>query len=246
MKNIIIIGAQSAIASACARLWAAQGATFFLVGRNPAKLANLADDLMVRGAAAAHAHPLDVNDQAAHAAMLAAACAALGRVDGLLVAHGTLPDQTACAADPALTHREFLTNGLSVIDLLTLFANHFEQQGHGRIGVISSVAGDRGRPSNYVYGSAKAAVSVFCEGLRARLFRAGVSVTDIRPGFIATPMTAGLPLPSALVAQPDAVAERIVAAIDKKRDVVYVPTFWAAIMLVIRTLPRFVFKRLKL
>jgi len=246
MKRILIIGATSAIASACARLWATQGASLFLVGRDAEKLEALADDLSVRGASAAHKYQMDANDIPAHTAMVGAAVTALGAFDIALIAHGTLPDQAACEADAALALREFTTNGTSVIALLTELANQFEQQRNGAIGVITSVAGDRGRPSNYVYGSAKAAVSVFCEGLRARLFKADVSLTDIRPGFVATPMTQGLTLPPLLIAQPETVARRIVAGIDRKADVLYVPAFWALIMMIIRNMPGAIFKRVKL
>ena len=141
---------------------------------------------------------------------------------------------------------EFMSNGTSAIALLTVLANELERQRNGAIGVITSVAGDRGRPSNYLYGSAKAAVSVFCDGLRARLFKAGVSLTDIRPGFVATPMTQGLALPALLLAQPETVAKRIVAGIERKRDVLYAPAFWSVVMWVIRSIPRAVFKRIHL
>ena len=246
MKKILIIGATSAIAEHCARLWAVQGAQFFLVGRDAIKLDALSADLGVRGAVAAHTWVLDATHISEHAAMLAAAAQALGTFDIALIAYGTLPDQAACEQDAVLTLQEFANNGTSVIALLTVLAQQFEQQGCGSIAVITSVAGDRGRPSNYVYGSAKAAVSVFCEGLRARLFKAGVSLTDIRPGFVATPMTTGLVLPVALVAQPESVARRILAGIGQQVDVLYVPAFWSLIMLVIRSIPRFVFKRMKL
>jgi decaprenylphospho-beta-D-erythro-pentofuranosid-2-ulose 2-reductase len=246
MRRVLIIGATSAIATACARLWAAEGAELFLVGRDAGKLAALADDLCVRGAASARTIQMDANDVPAHAPMVRAALEALGGIDIALIAHGTLPDQPACEKDAELALRELSTNGTSVIALLTVLANQFEASGAGALAVITSVAGDRGRPSNYVYGSAKAAVSVFCEGLRARLFQAGVSLTDIRPGFVATPMTQQLRLPAVLVSQPDVVARRIVAGIDRKADVLYVPAFWAAIMLAIRAIPRAVFKRLRL
>lgn len=246
MKNILIIGANSAIASACARIWASRGASLVLVGRDVDKLEAQAADLTVRGATKVGIWPMDATELAAHGPMLDAAQEVLGTLDCALIAHGTLPDQTACEADAALSLREFTTNCTSVIALLTHLANRFEAQAHGTIGVITSVAGDRGRPSNYVYGSAKAAVSTFCEGLRARLFRAGVRLTDIRPGFVATPMTAGLPLPAALVAQPDDVARRIVAGLEKGTDVLYAPAFWTLIMAVIRAIPRPVFKRLSL
>jgi decaprenylphospho-beta-D-erythro-pentofuranosid-2-ulose 2-reductase len=246
MKRILIIGATSSIASACAREWAGVGAHFFLVGRDAGKLEALAADLGVRGAGATHTWTMDATEVAAYSAMVEAAIQALGGFDIALIAHGTLPDQTACQGDAALTLREFTTNGSSVIALLTVLATQFEQQRSGAIAVITSVAGDRGRPSNYVYGSAKAAVSVFCEGLRARLFKAGVSLTDIRPGFVATPMTQGLLLPAALVAQPEAVARRAVAGIEHGKDVLYTPAFWALIMAIIRNIPRFVFKRMTL
>jgi short-subunit dehydrogenase len=189
---------------------------------------------------------MDVTDIPAQRAMVDAGAQALGACDVALIAYGTLPDQGACERDPALALREFGTNGTSVIALLTLLANQFERQRSGAIAVITSVAGDRGRPSNYVYGSAKAAVSTFCEGLRPRLFRAGVSVTDIRPGFVDTPMTRGLQLPAALVAQPHAVARRIVAGIERGADVLYTPAFWASIMALIGSIPRPLFKRMQL
>jgi short-subunit dehydrogenase len=218
----------------------------FLVARDSEKLAAIARDLSVRGASAVHTWQMDANDLPAHTDMLKAVVQALGAIDIALIAHGTLPDQKACEADAARALREFTTNASSAIALLTVLANQFEQQRSGAIGVITSVAGDRGRPSNYVYGSAKAAVSVFCEGLRARLYKAGVSLTDIRPGFVATPMTQGLALPAPLVAQPASVARRIVAGIDRKADVLYAPAMWALIMTIIRMIPRAIFKRLKL
>lgn len=246
MKRILIIGATSAIATACARMWAVQGASLFLVARDAEKLEALAGDLTVRGAAKVRTFQMDANETPVHSAMLDVAVQALGQIDIALIAHGTLPDQRACEADATVALREFATNGLSVIALLTVLANKFERQHGGAIGVITSVAGDRGRPSNYLYGSAKAAVSIFCEGLRARLFKAGVSLTDIRPGFVATPMTQGLPLPAPLVVEPEVVAKRVVKSIERKTDVLYAPAFWTLIMLVIRNIPSPIFKRMKL
>ena len=246
MKKILIIGAASAIASACARLWAADKAQFFLVARNPERLRQTADDLAARGAGAVHVYALDMNQFDQHAAMLEACYGALGSVDIALVAHGTLPDQAACQQDVALALREFSSNGLSVVSVLTLLANRMEAQRSGVLAVVSSVAGDRGRYSNYLYGTAKAAVSIFCEGLRARLFHAGVHVLTIKPGFVDTPMTKGLPLPGPLVATPERVARDIKRAVERRANVVYTLGFWALIMLVIKCVPDFVFKRLKL
>lgn len=247
MKNILIVGATSAIAIACAREWAKQGdARFFLVARNGERLKQVADDLTARGAKLAACHQLDIDSLERHSGMLERCASELGSLDIVLVAPGTLPDQAACQADPAVAVREFNTNAVSVIALLTPIANTLEAQKRGTLAVISSVAGDRGRPSNYLYGSAKAALSAFCEGLNARLFKSGVHVLTIKPGFVATPMTAGLPLPGPLVATPEQVASDIVRAVEKRKDVLYTRWFWAIIMLIIRSVPRFLFKRASL
>lgn len=246
MRRILIIGATSAIAVACARRWNRDGARFFLVARNAGRLEQVAADLRTRNATDVQTFDLDATNLEGHAAMLESAMAALGQIDVALIAHGTLPDQAACERDADLTLQQFAINGGSVIALLTRLANTLEAQRSGCLAVITSVAGDRGRPSNYLYGSAKAAVSTFCEGLRARLFRSGVHVIDIRPGFVDTPMTRGLPLPGLLVVQPDTVARRIVAGIDRRTDVLYAPRFWTLIMFVIRAIPGFAFKRIRL
>jgi short-subunit dehydrogenase len=246
MKRIVIVGATSAIAQACARRWAGPDSRFFLVARNTSRLQQSADDLIARGAAAAVCWTLDIDDVAAHEPMWRAARENLGEIDIVLLAHGTLPDQKDCEASVELSIREIQTNGLSTIALLTLIANSLEQQRSGSIAVISSVAGDRGRPSNYVYGTAKAMVSTFCEGLRARLHRAGVNVLTIKPGFVATPMTEGLALPALLVSSPERVAGDIDAAIAARKGVLYTAWFWRWIMLVIKLIPTAVFKRLSL
>lgn len=246
MKNILIVGATSAIATACARQWASQHARFFLVARNNEKLSQVADDLRARGASEVILHNLDLNDLGAHEVMLHSVFDAFDRLDITLIAHGTLPDQASCQAEVESALSEFSSNGLSVIALLTRLANRMERQGSGNIAVISSVAGDRGRPSNYLYGSAKAAVTTFCEGLRARLFKAGVHLTTIKPGFVDTPMTQGLPLPKALVATPERVASDICTAIETCKPSIYTPWFWSLIMLIIRSIPDSVFKRLSL
>jgi short-subunit dehydrogenase len=246
VRRVLIVGATSAIAVACARRWADAGAEMVLVARNPERLAATAGDLKARGAGRTATCLLDIDRLDAHGAMLDQAFESLGSVDIVLVAPGTLPDQQACEKDAALAAREFSTNALALIALLTGLALKLEAQKHGTIAVISSVAGDRGRASNYLYGAAKAALSTFCEGLRARLFRSGVHVLTVKPGFVATPMTAALDLPAALTASPDRVARDILAAIERRRDVLYTPRFWALVMLVIRTIPSFVFKRIRL
>jgi decaprenylphospho-beta-D-erythro-pentofuranosid-2-ulose 2-reductase len=246
MKNIVIVGATSAIAVACARQWATQGAHFFLVARNLERLQQVADDLKARGAQTVLCQQLDIDQLDAHEAVVQRCAVELGALDVVLIAPGTLPDQQACQNDVQVAVREFNTNAVSIIALLTRFANVIEQQRRGTIAVISSVAGDRGRQTNYLYGSAKAALSTFCDGLRARLFKVGAHVVTIKPGFVATPMTAGLPLPGPLVATADRVGSDIVRAVERGKDVIYTPWFWWGIMLIIRSIPGRVFKRLSL
>jgi short-subunit dehydrogenase len=243
MQRVLLIGATSAIAEATARLFAARGASFVLVGRDAARLSNIAADLQVRGAPAAHVHTLDVNDVPAHAPMLDAAWALLGGIDLVLIAHGTLPDQAACEASVDLAMREFSSNGTSTIALATAIAPRL--QAPATLAVISSVAGDRGRASNYLYGSAKAAVSTFLSGMRQRLDGKGINVLTIKPGFVDTPMTHAFKK-GPMWATPEQVARGIVAAIDRRRGVVYLPWFWWGIMQVICHIPEFVFRRIKL
>lgn len=245
MKKTLLVGATSAIATACARHWAREGATFFLVGRTEEKLGQVADDLSARGATV-HTHLLDLNNLEQHSAMLDECFAKMGEVNVALIAHGTLPDQKACEQNAQQAVQEFTNNGLSVIALLTDLANRMEAQKSGCIAVISSVAGDRGRPSNYLYGAAKAAVTAFCSGLRGRLFKSGVQVLTIKPGFVDTPMTQGLPLPKLLLATPEKVAQDIVRAVEKRCDNLYTPWFWRYIMLIIIHIPGAIFKRLGL
>jgi short-subunit dehydrogenase len=246
MTNILIVGATSAIAAACARQWSGQGVRFFLAARDGDKLAATEKDLAARGATIAGTCTFDATVTDSVATVVPACLSALGTVDIALIAHGTLPDQAACERDATLAVREVTANALSVVALLTELAQAMENQRRGVIAVISSVAGDRGRPTNYVYGAAKSAVTAFCEGLRARLFAAGVHVLTIKPGFVETPMTAGLALPGPLVASAEKVASDICRAVRRRKDVLYTPWFWRPIMTIIVLLPRFVFKRIRL
>ncbi|SEM34059.1 Short-chain dehydrogenase [Luteibacter sp. UNCMF331Sha3.1] len=245
MQRVLIIGATSAIAEATARLYAERGARLHLVARNRPKLDAIADDLLVRGAPEVTHAALDVGDFSAHAAVIDEAWRALGDVDVVLVAHGTLPDQAACESSVDTALAEFAVNGTSTIALLTLIANRMQTAGRGTIAVISSVAGDRGRASNYLYGSAKAAVSTFLSGLRQRMAKHGVDVVTIKPGFVDTPMTRDFKK-GALWAKPEVIAEGIVHAVDKGRPVAYLPWFWFGVMTIIRCIPEFLFKRLSL
>ncbi|NKB49610.1 MAG: SDR family oxidoreductase [Alphaproteobacteria bacterium] len=245
MENIVIFGAYSAIAEATARHLAPSGGRFFLVGRDSAKLDQVAADLKVRGAQEVHIFASDLAVPSEMLASVEALYGAFDKVDVALLAHGTLPDQQACQGDAAQTLAALEVNGLSHIGLLTLLAERLEQQGSGTIAVITSVAGDRGRKSNYVYGTAKRAVSTFLDGLRHRLAATDVKVIDIRPGFVDTPMTADFDK-GALWASPDKVGGDIARAIEKGRPVVYSPWFWRYIMVIIRNVPAFVFHKTNL
>lgn len=245
MKKILIIGATSAIAEATARVYAKNGAQLYLLARNNERLQTMSLDLSVRGADSVEHATLDVNDIQSHQQHLKTALESLGHIDIALIAHGTLPDQQACEQNTELALNELQTNGISTVTLLSELANIFAEQKQGTIAVISSPAGDRGRQSNYVYGAAKACVSVFAQGLRNRLFASGVNVLTIKPGFVDTPMTAEFKK-GLLWAQPEAVAKGIVKAIEKGKAQVYLPWFWLFIMTIILHIPETIFKRLKL
>ncbi|MBA4285954.1 MAG: short-chain dehydrogenase [Xanthomonadaceae bacterium] len=245
MRRILIMGATSAIAEATAREFAALGAALFLVGRDADRLAAIADDLRLRGAAQVEIRVLDARELAAYPQLVDTATARLGGLDTALLAHGTLTDQAAAQASIELLADEFRINALSHMALCTELGNRFESQGHGCIAVISSVAGDRGRQSNYVYGAAKAAVTAFTSGLRQRLHPKGVTVLTIKPGFVDTPMTAAF-RKGPLWATPAQVGKAIARAVQRGTPVLYTPWFWWPIMQIIRNIPEAIFRKLRL
>lgn len=245
MRKILIIGASSAIAQATARLFAQQKDALFLVGRNEEKLAQQAEDLRLQGAHKVDYAAFDLNEFEHHPTILSQATVSLNGLDTVLIAHGILDDQKAGEQEYVVAEEALRTNFLSVVSLLTPIANQFEQQRYGSIAVISSVAGDRGRQSNYIYGTAKGAVSIFLSGLRNRLAAANVNVLTIKPGFVDTPMTAEFKK-GALWASPEQVAAGIHQGIEKEKSCVYLPSFWWLIMFIIRSIPESIFKRLKL
>jgi len=220
------VGATSAIVQETTKRFAKDQCKLFLVGRSDSKLTAVKEDLQVRGAQQVEMMTLDLANLERHSELVDSAVTALGGLDAVLIGHGTLGDQEACEQDVDETLRELTINCTSVISLLTLLANYFEKQKRGCLAVISSVAGDRGRKSNYVYGTAKGAVSIFLQGLRNRLFESGVHVVTIKPGFVDTPMTASMPK-NFLFAKPET-------------------GFWRLIMLMVKSLPEFLFKRLSL
>jgi decaprenylphospho-beta-D-erythro-pentofuranosid-2-ulose 2-reductase len=244
VQRILIVGATSAIATEVARAFAERGARLILTARKPERLAAVADDLTVRGAAGVDTAVLDVLAIESHAGVVERAFAQ-GRLDVAVIAHGMLPDQARCQESAAETVRALEVNFTATAALLTLLANRFEAQRGGVIAVIASVAGDRGRQSNYVYGAAKGGLAVFLQGLRNRLHHRGVSVVTLKPGFVDTPMTAEVPK-NPLFSTARRAGRAIHRAIEGRRDVAYIPWFWRPIMVLVTSLPESVFKRLRL
>uniref|UniRef100_Q47FC6 Short-chain dehydrogenase/reductase SDR n=1 Tax=Dechloromonas aromatica (strain RCB) TaxID=159087 RepID=Q47FC6_DECAR len=244
-KRIVIIGATSAIAEQCARLWAKENPSeMVLVGRNQEKIERVASDLKVRAPdttiTCIKADFLDPNQIQTLVEQIYKA----GNVDIALIAHGSLPNQEACQCDLNLCREAMDVNGISPVLFAEAFATHMQKTNSGTLAVIGSVAGDRGRKSNYVYGAAKGLVTRYVQGLQHRLANTDTKVVLIKPGPTDTPMTAHLKQSGAKLAAVDRVASEIVRGIANGQMVVYVPKIWNVIMMVIRHLPHFVFRRM--
>lgn len=244
-RRVAIFGATSAIAQAVARQMAQRGDPLVLVGRGAERLEAVASDLRVRGAVAVHTLVADLADTAQHEALAAQAWNALGGLDVALIAHGVLGSQKDAEASDERLQEILAANFTSAASLAMRLAPRFERQGRGTLAAIGSVAGDRGRQSNYAYGAAKGGLAIFLAGLRHRLHASGVRVVTLKPGFVDTPMTRDFPK-GPLWATPEQAAAAIVRAIDRGAAVAYVPGFWRAIMLVIRALPEWVLFRTRL
>lgn len=236
--NVLILGATSAVAGEVARLLRARGARLYLLARSSERLGALADEL---GTSVVGFGAVDFTETEATLAAVRAALATLGTVDLALIAQGDLGDQELSEVDFSEAERQLLVNYVGVVAQLTVLGPFFEAQRSGTIAVISSVAGVRGRPRNYTYGSAKAGLTVYLQGLRSRLWPA-VAVTTILMGPVDTPMTTGH-RKNALFASRQRAARDIVRAILRGRGEVYVPGFWRWIMLVVRWLPEPLFQR---
>jgi short-subunit dehydrogenase len=244
-KKILVLGATSGIAEATCRIWAAQGARLFLVARNADKLAAVAADLTTRGASYVDTAVADLDDTAQHPALLAHAINSLTGMDVAYLAHGILGEQPQAEQEFAHAEQILHTNFIAPVSMLTWLANYCVQRHAGVLAVISSVAGDRGRKSNYLYGASKAGLSAFLGGLRNRIDREGVTVLTIKPGPVKTAMTSGMK-GSEKFADVNKVAQTIVSAVEKRRDSLYVPFQWQPIMLVIRNIPEKIFKKFNL
>jgi decaprenylphospho-beta-D-erythro-pentofuranosid-2-ulose 2-reductase len=242
MKRVLITGATSAIAAAMARKLAQGGARLYLLGgRSQEKLDRLVTEL---GPAVAGARTADLDQTDDNAGAVEVAIAALGGLDLAVIAQGTLGNQLASESDYDEAEAILRTNLLGVVSLLIPIGNHFERTGGGNIAVFSSVAAERGRPRNYTYAAAKGALNVYLQGLRSRLYPRGTKIHVLKVGPVHTPMTTDH-VKNRLFAHPEAVADEILAAIDKGRAVAWVPWFWRPIMTVVRSLPEPLFQRAK-
>lgn len=243
MSTLLVLGATSDIARATARMFALNGWNIQLAGRDQAALSRMAQDIAVRTGKTVSCFFFDAL-QSDNTVRFWESLPEKPEV--VLCAVGLLGDQQTAQHDSAQAETIITTNFSGLIPVLSLAANHFEAQEKGCIIGISSVAGDRGRASNYIYGSAKAGLTAFLSGLRNRLARAHVHVMTVKPGFVATRMTKDMHLPPALTAMPDEVAAAIWKGMEKKRNVVYVRPVWRFIMLAIRHIPENIFKFMKL
>lgn len=242
---VLILGATSAIARGCAAAFAARGCALYLAGRDRDELKRLASDLRIRYGVPVETGRFDALAVKHHGEFIEQVIASLGGLTGVVSALGDMGDPGQQACDPLAVAHLIDVNFTGVASLLTHCANHLQAKGSGFIIGITSVAGDRGRQSNYPYGAAKGGLSLFLQGLRNRLHPNGVRVLTIKPGFVDTAMTFGMP-GLFLVADPVDVGQRIARAVEGRADVVYVPWFWRYIMMIIRAIPESLFKRLKL
>jgi decaprenylphospho-beta-D-erythro-pentofuranosid-2-ulose 2-reductase len=244
MRKIIILGATSGIALEVQRLLAHEGRELLLVARSPQRLAEIQSDLLVRGAHQVWTYSADLASIQQHAAMFDFARRTFPDFDTVLLAYGSMHDQKDSETSIDTLLEELQVNFISASAILTLFAADLERRRTGCLAAITSVAGDRGRRSNYVYGSAKGALSLFLQGLRSRLHPAGVRVITIKPGPVQTPMTDHLPN-AARFADPQQVARDIVRALERRSpEVLYTPKIWRYIMIAVQQIPETIFKRL--
>ncbi len=240
---ILVFGANSAICHEFLKLYAAAGAKFFLVARNSEKLLAIADDLVARGGAIGGTASYDFTDWQQHEDCVIKARESLGKIDIAVVAHGSLPRQAECETSAAAVTACMDDNFTSAAVIIQACAQQLSLQGHGTLAVLSSVAGDRGRKSNYTYGAAKAGINTLLQGLQGRFSGSSVKIVNIKLGMVISPMTADMKH-GPIWATPDAIAPTICRAIARGRRVCYVPGYWRVIMLVIRCLPTHVLAKL--
>lgn len=243
MKNVLILGAGSEIAQACAHSFARDGKSLTLASRKTERLEEIAADIRIRHSCEVAVRAFDALATDSHQEFYKS----LPQPPGIVIcAFGYLGEQEQAQSDFAQARRIIDTNYSGAVSILEVIAADFAARGAGAIVGIGSVAGDRGRQSNYIYGSAKGAFAIYLAGLRNRMMKSGVHVLTVKPGFVDTKMTAGMDLPPLLTAQAERVAEDIRKAVAKRRNIIYSFWIWRYIMLVIRSVPEAIFKRLSM
>lgn len=245
MKTILIVGSTSEIAQATAEEFAKNGWNLILAARDEKKNSAIKSHLITKYGINAYTIHYDAAHHDESKSLLDMALGVSAEVNAVLISHGVLPNQEEIEGDTDKIASVFKVNSLSVIEISELTAQYFEKRMSGTLAVISSVAGDRGRQSNYIYGASKSVVSTYYQGLRNRLYKSGVSVVTIKPGFVDTAMTADIQK-NALFASPESVGKSIYKAMIKKKNIVYLPWFWRYIILIVKSVPETIFKRLKL
>lgn len=243
MSYVLIVGAKSDIAKAIAREYAKNGYDLYLASRHSDSLSNLAKDIELRSSVKVEVKEFDMSDFNSHEKFYNSL---EPKPLGVIIVAGYMAEQKDCQSDFVKTLNTINVNYTGAVSLLNIITNDMEQNKNGFIIGVSSVAGDRGRKANYIYGSSKAAFSAYLSGLRNRLYESGVKVLTVKPGFVATKMTAGLDLPTKLTTQPEDVARDIYNAQQKGKDVLYTKGIWRFIMLIIKHIPEFIFKKMSI
>ena len=240
IKGALIIGATSAIAEECSRQLISKTKSIFLFGRNKNKLEKIANDLEVRGINKVSYDTFDAEKHSSQAKnMIDNVHANIQGFDTAIFSHGLMLDQEDCEKSINQTKNILDINLLSMVSYLIAVSQYFIKRGHGgKIIVISSVAGDRARISNYIYGASKAALSFFCDGMNQKLQQHNINILVVKPGFIDTPMTANIKNKGFLWSTPEKVAKDIIKNISKRKRILYTPWFWKIIMIIIKLIPR--------
>ena len=243
MSYVLIIGAKSDIAKEVAREYAKNGYNLYLAARDAKSLEGLANDIKIRSGVDVKLKKFDITDFGSHQNFYESL---EPKPLGVIVVAGYMAEQKECEADFSKTLNTINVNFTGAVSILNIVANDMEQNKNGFIVGVSSVAGDRGRKANYIYGSAKAGFSAYLSGLRNRLYESGVNVLTVKPGFVATKMTAELDLPAKLTAQPEDVAKDIFEAQQNGKDILYTKSIWRYVMLIIKHIPEFIFKKMSI
>jgi len=243
MSYVLIIGAKSDIAKEVARVYAKNGYDLYLAARDSDSLKELANDIRLRSSVDAQTKELDLLEFGSHQGFYESL---VPKPIGVIVVAGYMAEQKECQNDWSKALNTINTNYTGAVSILNIVANDFEKNKNGFIVGVSSVAGDRGRKANYIYGSSKAAFSAYLSGLRNRLYDSGVKVLTVKPGFVNTKMTEGLDLPAKLTAEPEDVALDIYKAQQKGKDILYTKSIWRLVMLIIKHIPEFMFKKMSI